>query len=46
MGVFERVLREDHRYTLPSCNTLTYAYLSMRDLARVVPLLERALRDS
>jgi hypothetical protein len=46
LGVFEKVMGEDHRYTLSSRNTLTYAYLSVRDLARAVPLLERARRDS
>ena len=46
MGVFEKVMGEDHRYKLSSHNTLTYAYLSVPDLARAVPLLERALRDS
>lgn len=46
LGVFEKVMGEDHRYKPSSRNTLTYAYLSVRDLARAVPLLERALRDS
>lgn len=34
LGVFEKVMGEDHRYTLSSRDTLTYAYLPVRDLAR------------
>ncbi|WP_159046452.1 tetratricopeptide repeat protein [Streptomyces sp. MMG1121] len=41
LGVFENVMGEDHRYTLSSRNALAYAYLSVRDLAWAVPLLER-----
>lgn len=46
LGVFEKVMGEDHRDKPSSRNTLTYAYLSVRDQAQAVPLLERALRDS
>ncbi|MEU5048661.1 hypothetical protein [Streptomyces sp. NPDC021096] len=44
LGVFEKVMGENHRYRLSTRNTLTHSYLSVRD--RAVPLVERALRNS
>lgn len=46
LSCWTRVLGEDHLSTLSSRNNLAYAYESVGDLARAIPLYEQTLTDA